>query len=194
MIEPTFTADDVAAAREQGFVDGREAALAETAEAQETALTRAAASLAERLAGMERELRAEAEERAEAMARLLLDVLAALFPVLCAAHNEAESLGLVRALLPGLARQPSVTIRAHPSFAGKLAAEVERLDLLDPGRIQVNTADSIAPGDVRLLWADGAAGREAAQIWQRVSSVLAAAGLAIPQTEPTDSTELDDAA
>ena len=191
MIEPTFSAEELAAAREEGWADGRDTALAEAAERQELALQQAAGRVAEQLAALHRELYAAAEERAEAMARLVLDALAAVFPALCAAHNESESVALVRALLPGLSRLPSVTIRAHPSFADKLSHEIDRLDVAEPGRIQVSAAESIAPGDVRIRWGDGSASRDSGQIWQRVSAVLAAAGLNIPQTEAR---ELDHAA
>ena len=42
-----------------------------------------------------------AEQSAEAIARLLLDSLAAAFPALCARYGEAEVRAIVRAVLPG---------------------------------------------------------------------------------------------
>ena len=183
VIEPTFGAEDLAAAREQGWAEGRESALAEAVAQHELAFTRAATAVAEQMAGLQREWRAAAEENARATARLVFDVVGALFPALNAAHGEQESLALVRALLPGLARQPAVTVRAHPSFAGKLARELEQHELIEPGRIQIVPVDTISPGDVRLLWAEGSSGREATEIWERVNAVLRDWGFAIPSIE-----------
>jgi flagellar motor switch protein FliN len=108
VIEPTFNAEEVAAAREQGWAEGRESALAEAVAQHELALATAAMAVAEQVAGLQREWQSAAEENARATARLVFDVLGALFPALNAAHGEQESLALVQALLPGLARQPAV--------------------------------------------------------------------------------------
>ncbi len=183
VIEPTFNAEELAAAREQGWAEGRESALAEAVAQHELALAKAAIAVAEQVAGLQREWQSAAEENARATARLVFDVLGALFPALNAAHGEQEFLALVQALLPGLARQPAVTVRAHPSFTGALAREFEQHELVEPGRIQIIPVDAIAPGDVRLLWAEGSSGREAAEVWRRVSAVLRDWGLAIPPIE-----------
>jgi flagellar assembly protein FliH len=183
VIEPTFSAEDVAAAREQGWAEGRESALAEAVTQHELALAKAATAVAEQVAGLQREWQSASEENAWATARLVFDVLGALFPALNAAHGEQEVLALVRALLPGLARQPAVTVRAHPSFAGTLVREFEQHELVDPGRVQVVPLETIASGDVRLLWAEGSSGREAAEVWRRVSTVLRDCGLTIPPIE-----------
>lgn len=163
--------------------EGRESALNEAVAQHEAALTKAAAAVVEQVAGLQREWRQAAEENARATARLVLDVVGTLFPVLSVAHGEQESLALVRALLPGLARQPAVTVHAHPSFIGMLAREVQQHALVDSGRIRIVPVEAIAPGDVRLLWAEGSAGREGAEIWARVSAVLRDWGLAIPPIE-----------
>ncbi len=196
VIEPSFTAAELAAAREQAWADGREKALREAAEQHEAALRASADKVAAQLESLVRDLRQDAEQRAEALADLLLEMLAVLFPTLCAAHGEQEALALVKALMPGLARMPAVTIRANPRFAGKLAREIERGDLMDPAAITVVPTDSIPPGDVRLLWADGGASRDAAEAWRRVSRVLAEAGFALPEPlgQEFDPKELDHAA
>ena len=196
IIEPSFTAAELVAAREQAWAEGREAALREAAEQHETALHASAGKLAEQLESLVNDLRQDAEQRAEALAGLLLEMLAALFPTLCAAHGEQEAMALVRALMPGLARMPAVTIRANPHFAAKLAREIERTDRMDPDAITVVPTDSIPPGDVRLLWADGGASRDAAEAWLRVSRVLTEAGFALPDYfgQEFDPKELDHAA
>jgi len=191
VIEPAFTAAELAAAREQGWAEGHAAALQETAAAQDVALRESAGQLVDQLAALARDLRQEAEQRAEAIADLLLEMLAALFPSLNAAHGEQEALALVRALMPGLARMPAVTIRSNPTLVGTLAREIERVELADPAAITVIPSESVPPGDVRLIWAEGGASRDAAETWARVSAMLREAGFALPVI---DLKELDHAA
>ena len=191
IIEPTFTAAELAAAREQAWAEGHAAASQEAAEAQNAALRASAGRLVDQLAALTTDLRQEAEQRAEAIADLLLEILAALFPSLSAAHGEQEALALVKALMPGLARMPAVTIRANPCLVATLAREVERADLVDPAAITVVPSESVPPGDVRLIWAEGGASRDAAEAWARVSATLREAGFALP---PTNAKELDHAA
>lgn len=191
IIDPTFTAAELTAAREQSWAEGHAAALREAAEAQDLAQRASAGRLIDQLAALANDLRQEAEQRAEAIAELLLEMLAALFPSLSAAHGEQEALALVRALMPGLARMPNVTIRANPCLIGTLAQEVERADLVDPAAITVVPSESVPAGDVRLIWAEGGASRDAAQAWARVSATLREAGFALPST---DMKELDHAA
>lgn len=191
VIEPSFTAAELTAAREQAWAEGHAAATQEATEAQDAALRTSAGRLADQLAALARDLRQEAEQRAQAISDLLLEILTALFPSLCAAHGEREAIALVKALMPGLARMPAVTIRANPSLVTTLAREIERVDLPDPAAITVVPSESVPPGDVRLIWAEGGASRDAADAWARVSTMLREAGFALP---PTNVKELDHAA
>lgn len=179
-----LTPADVAAARERGIEEGRAAAAAEAEVAAET-LAAAADALIHELVSLREAMHAAAEENATAIARLLLDTLATLFPALCARHAEAEARALVSALLPGLAREPEVVIRAAPELVDALAHEAARACPDDSHRVRIVSDIAIPPGDVRLRWQGGAARRDAAGLWEAVAEVLAPSGLLSAQIRET---------
>lgn len=171
-----LTQADLAAARADAWAEGRESARA-GAEAAAAVLAEAAVALARETASLRDELRDEAEANASALARLLLDTLAALFPALCARNGEAEVRAVARALLPGLSAEPEIVVRANPAISAALEADIAGLTEDDPGRIRVLADPAMAPSDVRLRWRGGFGARDAAALWEEVAAALAPAGL-----------------
>lgn len=171
-----LTQADIAAAREDGIAEGRAAACAEAAVAAET-LTATADAFMRELGSLREAMHTAAEENATAIARLLLDTLATLFPTLCTSHGEKEVRAVVSALLPGLAQESEVIIRAAPALADALAHEVARACPDDAARVRILADIAVPPGDVRLRWHGGTATRDAATLWEAVAGVLAPSGL-----------------
>lgn len=112
---PTFTAEDIDAARREGYEAGLREARAATAAARAgdrvAALERIGAGLAE----AEAAAAAAAETAAEGVATLMLRMLSRMLPALAAGYGEQEVRSLVRSLLPrspASLKPPSVSIRA----------------------------------------------------------------------------------
>jgi len=182
VIQPIFSASDVASARESAWRDGHAAGVHE-AEGNEVATTRHVLEvIAEAIKANHDAAIAHAEQAAEGIAHLLLDSLAAVFPALCANHGEAEARALVRIVLPPLTEESAITVRANPRIMPALATEIGRLDPDLAARVQVHECDGLAPGDVRVTWHNGAAVRDAVALWERVAMVLAPTGL-LPQVD-----------
>jgi flagellar assembly protein FliH len=175
--EPVYTAGELAAAREVAWQEGREAGLGEAAASDAAALAAAMTAIGEQLAATREAASAEAEGAADGIARLLLDALAASFPVLCARYGDAEVRAIVRSVLPALFQEPAITVRAHPRTAAAIAQELARLDPDIAARVHMTDCDAMPPGDVRIVWRSGTATRDAAALWQQVAAVLAPAGL-----------------
>jgi flagellar biosynthesis/type III secretory pathway protein FliH len=176
-IEPVFSADALAAARETAWREGRDAGLLEAAAGDAAATRLAVMALAERFAAECGAAAARAEASAEAIARLLLDCLAANFPALCARHGDAEVRTIVRAVLPVLTQEQTISVRAHPRTAKAVTQAIAALDPDLAVHVQAVECDAMSPGDVRIAWHNGAATRDAAALWQQVAAVLVPAGL-----------------
>ena len=187
---PTYGPDELAAARAEAWAEGHAAGLGKTAAEHAAALDRAARSTAEQIAAVRTEALRQAEVHAEVVARLWLDTLASLFPALCARHGDAEALALANLVLPGLAGEPVVTLRADPTLARHLAGEIAALEPSDPGRIRIVPNETALPGDIRISWGSGFASRDATELWEQVAAVLADAGLSSEQL----ATEMQNAA
>jgi hypothetical protein len=118
-----------------------------------------------------------AEQQAELITQLLLDSLAATFPALSARYGDAEARAIVRSVLPALAQEPMITIRAHSTTAAAISHEFGQLDPELSARVETVNSEAMPPGDVRITWRNGSAVRSVDALWQQVAGVLAPAGL-----------------
>lgn len=177
IIEPAFSASELTAAREAAWRDGQAAGLQEAAENETAAIRRAVTVIAEQIAAEREAAAVIAENSAEAIAKLLLDSLAAMFPTLCARYGDAEVRAIIRAVLPPLMQEPAVTVRAHPRTAAAVSQEIAGLDPDLVAHVKLLECDAMTPGDVRVVWHNGAAVRDAASLWQQVAAVLVPEGL-----------------
>jgi flagellar biosynthesis/type III secretory pathway protein FliH len=177
VIEPVYSSAELATEREAAWRQGHAAGL-EAAAAGDTAATRSAIeAVSAQLASARDTAAALAEQSADAIARLLLDSLAAAFPVLCARYGEAEVQAIVRTVLPALTQEQVITVRANPRTAPSLVREIGGLDPDLAARVEVVACNAMPPGDVRVAWRNGAAVRDTAAVWQQVAAILAPAGL-----------------
>jgi flagellar biosynthesis/type III secretory pathway protein FliH len=185
VINPTYTAADLAEARAEAWAAGHAAGTTE-ANGTITATTR---SLLEAIAAALHDAKAAAntvaERSVEAIARLLLDSLAKLFPALCERHGETELRALIHIILPALAQEPTITVRLNPMHTPALMRELDRLDPELVERVRLLPVEAIAVGDVRVSWHDGSASRDTAALWLQVRAVLEPAGLLSPASLPT---------
>ncbi len=187
---PSYGPAELAAARADAWAEGHAAALAAATTEHAAALERAARSFAEQIAAVQFEVIAHADSHAEAVARLWLDALASLFPALCARHGAAEALALAKLVLPGLADQSAITLRADPALASHLRQQIATLEPSEPDRIRIVADETAEPGDIRISWSNGLVSRDAMALWEQVAAVLAAAGLSCGEL----ATEMQDAA
>ncbi len=184
IIAPVFTVEDVEAARDAGWSDGREAGLAEAEAASAVIGREALAAIAAQLGAASQVAAALAEQAAEEIARLLLDTLATLLPALCARHGEAEVRAVIGAVLPPLTQEPSITVRISPLIAASVEQEIARLDPDLAERVRLVPTEAMAAGDIRVAWRDGTAVRDTRAAWEQVAAVLSDAGLLINDTLP----------
>jgi hypothetical protein len=177
VIERVYSAGELAAARDEAWREGHDAGLQDAATSEAAATHQAIAAFAEQFATECEAATGRGEQSAEAIARLLLDSLAAIFPTLCVHYGDAEVRAIVRAVLPALTQELAITVRAHPRTARALSQEIARLDPDLAAHVQAIDCDEMSPGDVRIAWHNGTATRDAAALWQQVAAVLAPAGL-----------------
>ena len=171
--EPSFSATDLAAARDEARLGGRMEA--------EHGLIASRARMLELIAtglGDAREAAAAiAEDRAMAIARTMLSALAACLPALCVRHGAGELRALMQAVLPDLVDEPRITVRVSPQMASAMGAEIAALDSDLAAKIVLLPSEQIAPGDARISWREGQAIRDAGRARRALEDALAALGL-----------------
>jgi len=174
---PTLTEADVQSARMLGYQDGVQAGLHEACGRTRLAEEAACGALDRALAAATTAAQETVRETADTLTRTILRTLAALLPELCATHGAAEAASLLRALLPMLAQQPRLTLRANPLTMKVLQRAAAAHDNDTATRISFIATDAVAEGDVTLQWQDGAATRDTTAVLQQLRMALAPLGV-----------------
>jgi len=189
IVTPSFSAEEIAAAREEGLAEGyrrgQQAALEEAGCATRLLLEK----LAESLAASHQELAEQADEIADELARGLFAAVCGSLPALCRAHGEAEMRELIRMVMPGLAREAELEIRVHADLVEIVRHELAQLPQELPKKLAVVASAKLEHSDIHAVWNAGHLVRSSRQIWQDVRSKLA-----LFDFLPIDSQEQNDGA
>jgi flagellar assembly protein FliH len=172
--EPSYTAADLAAAREEAFAAGKDAGATEArAGIEQTA--------ADTLSAIERSLSTLLDARAEAgrsFTRAAIETATAmvrkLYPALARRHGLAEEEGVLCQCLEGLRDEPRLVVRVADDLLDALGERLEPLtrSLGFGGRVILLADDSIAPGDCRIEWADGGVERSGPALWTDIDAAI----------------------
>lgn len=187
VIEPTFSLTELQRATERARQEERMAARQQAEQDAAMLRTQALVQLADAVAQSRSEAARIAAEVAEAITQTLLATIAALLPAFSAAHGQAEAAALLRLLLPAMANEPRLTVRAHPALVAGLRQETRAL--LEAGNTVVEWIDSetMDPGDIAVRWQDGSMIRDTNALCAEVRALL------VPETRTNARQETVDA-
>lgn len=172
--EPTFSEADLAAARREGYEQGRAEAERAAQAAAEQAAGAALARIAEALPG----LAAQIEDGFAATARVFLTTAVAslkrLMPELGRRGGLVEMEALLKETIQHLREEARIAVRLHESQLDDLR---NRLDAVAQaagfgGRIVLLADEEIMPGDCRIEWADGGVERVAERVWSGIEAAV----------------------
>lgn len=175
---PSFSEEELQAAREaafrEGWEQGREQALAEARGAAEAAGAQALTLLAERLKQALQRLDAQREAATVEVLGSAMAVLRKLFPLLGERHGLAEIEGLVRGCLERLHEEPRVVVRAPDALLDELRRRMDalKLEAAYEGRVVLLADEELGPSDARIEWADGGAERNGRRLWAEIEEIL----------------------
>ena len=180
VIEPTFSLTDLQRASERARQEERMAARQQAEQDAAVLRTQTLVQLADAVAQSRSEAARIAVEAAEAMVQTLLATVAALLPAASAAHGQAEAAALLRLLLPAMANEPRLTVRAHPALLASLRQETRTL--LEAGNTVVEWigSETMRPGDIAVRWQDGSMIRDTNALCAEVHALL------VPETTTTN--------
>ncbi|MCK6454546.1 MAG: hypothetical protein L6R19_27415 [Alphaproteobacteria bacterium] len=172
--QPTFSLDELEAARAMARAEGAEAGKAE-------AMASIERKTADTLIALGKQLAASAAAREAAMARieagaveLCAGLLRKLFPALQQQHGLGEIEGLLRQALRAMADEPRVVVRLNDTLLDALQPRVDALSKSSgfAGRVVLVGDEMVAPGDCAIEWADGGAERLGDQLWADVDALI----------------------
>ena len=182
---PSFTLDDLEAAKRMARDDATAAARVEWERSSLQARTQSLAAIATAVADARHEAAALTDTVAGGTASTILAMVAGVLPDLCALHGGAETRAMLRHLLPTLAQQPRIVVRVAPAILDDVRADLALLDEELAATITL-TAAVLAPGDARVSWIDGSLIRDQTAIRAAITAALTELGLLEPAAAPTE--------
>jgi flagellar assembly protein FliH len=172
---PQYSEEELAQARRDALVAGREQGLREALDASEQAAARACETIAAHMTDLAKLLDTFHERQDRELVETAFLVVRKIFPELARRHALAETEGVIAECLSHLCDEPRVVIRVADSL---LDALTERLQALAAGcgfegRLVLLSDAELGPSDVRVEWADGGAERDCGRIWRNMDEILA---------------------
>jgi flagellar assembly protein FliH len=174
---PSYSQDDLdaarTAARAEGFADGMAEAATQTA----ARLAATFATIAERMQDAADSAARVTEELADVFARLLFATLLAGFPRLRKLYGEEELRAIVRRAMPGMLLEANVVFHVNPAMVPMIEAELAAIRPKERQHMSIEPSDDIPPGDARIAWPHGAAVRDTVKIHNAVVEILEKFGI-----------------
>lgn len=124
------------------------------------------------------------DQTSEAIAQLLFATLAALLPGLCATHHAQEIMLLVRTLVSGMHREPTLCVSVHPSMVEDLRRTLCLSLEPEKGQMALAADERLSAGDARIVWDRGTATYNSRKALNAVNAVLNQLGLGSSAARP----------
>lgn len=171
---PTFSEEEIALARAQGFAEGRTEGIAE----MQASLDNRVADLVDAMVEKLRQLDTAQAEAAQAAEFRLMGLAGAIarrvVPPIVRDTAQASVEEVIRECLPKLMAEPRVVIRIHPTLMDQLRDKIDTLAAKSgfAGDIILLPDDDFAEADCLVEWADGGAEKSTTDLWAGIDTII----------------------
>lgn len=172
--EPSYSLEEIEAARRAAFEAGRTEGQGEAMSGIEQSLANALQGACTQLEALIAQQQAAAEtRRAEAM-EVALEALGTLFPCLQQNFGFAEIEAAIGEALRRLEAEPRVVIRVADEMIDPLRDKLAALGEGNgfEGKLVLLPDGALAAGSVRIEWASGGAEYDSARVWQELQTLI----------------------
>lgn len=171
---PTFSEDDIAAARANGFVEGRAAGIAEMQSGIDQSLGTVMADLLSQLESIGTAQETAHRTLEHRMLSLSTTIARKVVPQIARDHAESAIEQIIRDCLPKLLDEPRIVLRVHVTLLEELRSKVDSLAANSgfQGDIILLPDDELGQTDCRVEWADGGAEKSEDRIWAAIDAAI----------------------
>lgn len=171
---PTFSEEELAQARSEGYESGKEDGRKESAEATEQRILETVEAVAANLANIYNEQAKANHDIAQEMIEISTVIAKKMFPDLNARNALGEVERVVQDTLKAITDEPRIQIMVHPDLreplTDHLASMTQRAGF--EGKVYVNPDTTINLGDCRVEWSHGAAVRDSETILEMIDEII----------------------
>jgi len=171
---PTFSEEELAQARAEGYESGKEDGQKESAEATEQRILETVESIGANLANIYNDQAKANHDIAQEMIEISTVIAKKMFPDLNARNALGEVERIVQDTLKAITDEPRVQIMVHPDLreplSDHLASMTQRAGF--EGKVYVNPDTTINLGDCRVEWSHGAAVRDSEKILEMIDEII----------------------
>jgi len=171
---PSFSEEELAAAKQESYDTGRQDAIREMEVHAEQILAvtqQSVASKLEQIFALQEQAVHTAERNTVELANVIVRKL---FPTLVAEHGLPEVIAVVRNTLDQFREEPSVSIRVHPDYEESLIKATEEMAArgIFRGVVHIIGDPEVSPGDCRIEWEGGGAERNMARLFEELDTIV----------------------
>lgn len=171
---PTFSEEELEAARQEGYRRGHQDGMAEMAKDSENILAQALNTIAQQ---MTQSMQAQAQA-SEKMVRdgthIAMALVQKLFPHMKHRHGVDEVEQLVEEALQRITDEPKILIQVAPALMEEVRDKVEKLSRQNgyDGHVVVRADKTMEIGDCNIQWGEGGAERNSTSLWQQIDEAV----------------------
>ena len=174
-IVPTFSEEDLEAARKEGFQSGKEEGLNASLDSIERQVSATLGNMETEVTRLIDEQVKSNQELTHLALSVAVSIARKMLPEMASRNALAEIERVLEEVLPRLIDEPRITIRIHGDVESEVKSRLETLisNTGFTGQVVVSADNGLEIGDCRLEWSCGGAERNTAALWQEIDSIVA---------------------
>ncbi len=174
VVAPSFSEEEMAAARDESFAQGKAEGVSEAAEATERDIVAALASLTEQFQKLFQDHEKSQESVLDTAISVGVAISRKIFPAFSERHGLDEIERMIVKSMETILDEPMVTVIVNPDHADSLEDRLGGMATKASykGEIRVVSSEEILPGDCRVEWSGGGAKRDVTEMWQEIDEIV----------------------
>ena len=171
---PTFTEDQVNAARHEGYEAGQQAGAQEAGDAIETKINDVLSMIGTQMDELFKRQAVDTATTFTDAVNIAVAIARKCFPHLNDTHGFNEIERMVGKVLTEVLEEPRVIIHVNPTLKGPLDARIKTIASASnfEGQMIILEAEDMAPGDCRIAWSSGTAERDMEGTLDKIGQII----------------------
>jgi flagellar assembly protein FliH len=171
---PTYSEEELEAARREGFEAGKAEGIQEAGDAVETQISSALTQLAGQIGAMFQQQTAANAALFDDAINIAIAISHKCFPHLSETNAPRVIEDMVRDVLAEILEEPRALIHVHPDLVPPLNTRISAITEAAnfEGQVIIIDDESMPLGDCRVSWSSGSAERNMNALWQRVDEIV----------------------